>query len=296
MDDVDELDLDDDLFSTAPPITNIARDSHRNAPIGPPPAAVNILSAAIGPVLQNQSERKGSNTSHRAPLKPLASLLHIPSFPRSAKGSAPPAQPLPSRPHQRQDSNNGLTQSGVVRANKRPAEDHSNLLSKRLVSGPGQGLSTVWNTQASLGRPAMHTMSAQAPSGFRPPSAPLQQGPPHVGQVPAQVQVRSVVPSQQSSQAPSSPTVSAQQGLTSSSYRIPGPAGLLQQRSGQQLPSLEPTSSHSSHQQSFLPLHDDFAASAAWQSAMRVANVHSFAGTGGFLGFCFKICKDTFSW
>ncbi len=290
MDDVDELDLDDELFSTAPPITNITRALNRNPPcIGEPPVAVNILSAAMGTVTQSQAASKESNTCNRAPLKPLASLLHIPTFPRSPKGSNPPAQLLPSRPAQREDSSKGrTTQNEVLRANKRPAEEHSNLLSKRLVSGPGQGLSTVWNTQASLGRPAMHTMLAPAPSGFRPPSAPSQEDPQHVGQGSVSQQEA------QSFKAPSSPAMSTQQGVGSSSFIIPGPAGLLQQRSGQQLPSLNPTSSHNSHSQSFASLHDDFAVSAAWQSAMGVANVNSVAGAGRSVAYILEHLLDTF--
>ncbi|EIE25258.1 hypothetical protein COCSUDRAFT_61489 [Coccomyxa subellipsoidea C-169] len=156
MDDVDELDLDDDFFSPAQPLAGFpwnlnstTKTSSAGGPSIAPAKLQDTPSAAVS---------KGSNASHRAPLKPLATLLQVPDFPRSARTLTPPTHPPYSGAAQRTEASPAVAQSGAHRVTKRPAEGHSLFSSKRIEIDRRQNTAASLRSDAQQQRQTLQTV------------------------------------------------------------------------------------------------------------------------------------------
>ena len=284
MDDVDELDLDDDFFSSAQPIggipwkvntaTNLSSASRPSVALHP------LRQTSRGEQQTPTAASKGSNASHRVPLKPLATMLQTPNFPRGARPFTPPMQPLCSEPAQLTHTGLAYTQNGSFRATKRPAEGQSLLSSKRVVVERGHEAAVSLRSQPPSSTPTACSQLGLAQSGFRQPSAPVHQGPRLDRQGPTQLHSRTVTPIGREEpshlELPSS-ALSGEQRAVSTTFLIPGPAGMLQQQMGQATPAASTLGSSRSQQQSFPSPQDDFS-TEAWRSAMGAANALGCAG------------------
>ncbi len=278
MDDVDELDLDDDFFSPAQPLAGFpwnlnstTKTSSAGGPSIAPAKLQDTPSAAVS---------KGSNASHRAPLKPLATLLQVPDFPRSARALTPPTHPPYSGAAQRTEASPAVAQSGAHRVTKRPAEGHSLFSSKRIEIDRRQNTAASIRSQPTSSTPTISSQSGLVQSGFRQPSATEHQGPWHDRQRHVQQHSRAVTPFQPAGPSqpnPHSSAVSVDQSAASMKTLIPGPAGKLQQQMDSTLPPTPTTRTHGVNQHCFSSSQDDFA-TEAWKSAIGTANAHSSAG------------------
>lgn len=284
MDGVDELDLDDDFFSTAQPMAGISWNPITATTLSSatrPSVAPNLLQQTLrGEQQTSSAASKESNASHRRPLKPLATMLQTPDFSRSTRAFAPPMRPPSSQPAQMNGRGSAYTQNGSLRVTKRPAEGQSLPSSKRMVLHQGFHTAASQRNQPASSMPTACNQPGLGQSGFRQPTAPVLLGPRQDKQGPAQLHSRTVTPCQQGgafSSHPPSSAVSAEQRAVSTTFLIPGPAGMLQQQMGQAPPATATISSCRDHQQSYPSRQDDFA-SEAWMSATMAANAPSRAG------------------